>query len=385
MKFIPLLWAGIWRKPGRTVLAVVQILLVFALFGILQGFSSYTQQAIANIDADLLSVHSRGSLSNLPRADYEQIAQVPGVKLANFYNFLGATYQISTQQFLVVVTDARNWVKITHDIVLAPADVERLARTRTGAVVGDTLMRKYGWKVGQRLPVQIGEMAQQDGSKNWTFDIVGVVRAKDPEAREHSTFILVNYDYINEARAADKNMVEQYWVRVTDPRRAGAVADAIDRLFANSAYETRTESAREMAQQQMRSIGDLDFVVHLIIGATMFSLLFSIGALLMQTVRERTPELAVLKTVGFTDGLVVAILIVEAALLCVVSAGLGLGLAMLLFWIAERTAFWSNSVQVPASVLAAGAGLALLLAAASAALPAWRGQRLQVAEALAGR
>jgi putative ABC transport system permease protein len=384
MRFLPLLWAGIWRKPGRTVLAVVQILLVFALFAMLQGFSSYTRQAIANIDADLLSVHSRGSLSNLPRADYEQIVQVPGVKLANFSNYFGATYQIPTQQFLVIITDAHNWMKMTHDIVVAPADVERLARTRTGAVVGDALMRKYGWKVGQRLPVQIG-IAQQDGAKNWTFDIVGVLRMKDPEAREHSTFIVVNYDYINEARAADKNMIQQYMVRVTDPRRAGAVADAIDRLFANSAYETRTESLREMAQQQMRSIGDLDFVIHAIVGAVLFSLLFSIGALLMQTVRERTPELAVLKTVGFTDGAVVAILIVEASLLCVVSACLGLGLAMLLFWIAERTNFWPNYVQVPASVLAAGAGLALLLAAASAALPAWRGQRLQVAEALAGR
>jgi putative ABC transport system permease protein len=384
MKFLPLLWAGIWRKPGRTVLAVVQILLVFALFGLLQGFSSYTQQAIAGIDADLLSVHSRGSYSNLPRADYEQIRQVPGVKLVNFANYFPATYQIPKQSFLVIITDARNWTAMTHDIVVAPADVERLARTRTGAIVGDALMRKYGWKVGQRLPVQI-DVAQQNGSNNWTFDIVGVLHMKDPEAREHSTLIVINYDYFNEARATDKSMIQQYMVRVTDPRRAGAVADAIDGLFANSAYETRTESVREMAQQQMRSIGDLDFVIHAIVGAVMFSLLFSIGALLMQTVRERTPELAVLKTVGFTDGAVVAILVVEASLLCVVSACLGLGLAALLFWIAERINFWPNYVQVPATVLAAGAGLALLLAAASAALPAWRGQRLQVADALAGR
>ena len=384
MKFLPLLWAGIWRKPGRTVLAAVQILLVFALFGMLQGFSTYTRQTIANIDADLLSVHSRGSFSNLPRADYEQIRQVPGVKLVNFANYFPATYQIKTQQFLVIITDARNWTEMTHNIVIAPADVERLARTRTGAIVGDALMRKYGWKVGQRLPVQI-DVAQQNGSKNWTFDIVGVLHMKDQEAREHSTFIVINYDYFNEARAADKSMIQQYMVRVTDPRRVGAVADAIDRLFANSAYETRTESVREMAQQQTRSIDDMEFVIHAIVVAVMFSLLFSIGALLMQTVRERTPELAVLKTVGFTDGTVVVILIVEASLLCVVSACLGLALAMLLFWIAERTNFWPNYVQVPGTVLAAGAGLALLMAAASAALPAWRGQRLQVAEALAGR
>lgn len=384
MKFVPLLWAGIWRRPGRTVLAVVQILLAFTLFGLLQGFSSYTRQAIANIDADLLQVHSRGSFSNLPRADYEQIVQVPGVKLTNFANYFQATYQIPTQQFLVIITDARNWTAMTHDVVIAPTDVERLAHTRTGAIVGDALMRKYGWKVGQRLPVQI-DIPQQDGSKNWIFDIVGVLYMKEAEAREHSSFIVINYDYFNEARASDKNMIQQYMVRVADPKRAAAVADAIDRLFANSAYETRTESVREMAQQQMRSIGDLDFVIHAIVGAVLFSLLFSIGALLMQTVRERTPELAVLKTVGFTDGAVVSLLITEASLLCVVSASLGLGLAALLFWIAERINFWPNYVQIPATVVAAGAGFALLLAAASAALPAWRGQRLQVVEALAGR
>jgi putative ABC transport system permease protein len=384
MKFVPLLWAGIWRRPGRTVLAVVQILLAFTLFGLLQGFSSYTRQAIANIDADLLQVHSRGSFSNLPRADYEQIVQVPGVKLTNFANYFQATYQIPTQQFLVIITDARNWTAMTHDVVIAPTDVERLAHTRTGAIVGDALMRKYGWKVGQRLPVQI-DIPQQDGSKNWIFDIVDVLYMKEAEAREHSSFIVINYDYFNEARASDKNMIQQYMVRVADPKRAAAVADAIDRLFANSAYETRTESVREMAQQQMRSIGDLDFVIHAIVGAVLFSLLFSIGALLMQTVRERTPELAVLKTVGFTDGAVVSLLITEASLLCVVSASLGLGLAALLFWIAERINFWPNYVQIPATVVAAGAGFALLLAAASAALPAWRGQRLQVVEALAGR
>jgi hypothetical protein len=165
MKFVPLLWAGIWRRPGRTVLAVVQILLAFSLFGLLQGFSSYTRQAIANIDADLLQVHSRGSFSNLPRADYEQIVQVPGVKLTNFANYFQATYQIPTQQFLVIITDARNWTAMTHDVVIAPTDVERLAHTRTGAIVGDALMRKYGWKVGQRLPVQIG-VPQQNGSNN---------------------------------------------------------------------------------------------------------------------------------------------------------------------------------------------------------------------------
>jgi putative ABC transport system permease protein len=384
MKFLPLLWSGIWRKPGRAVLAAVQIIVAFALFGLLQGFSTGVRHALAEIDADVLSVHSRGSFSDLPLAHYAHIKQVPGVKLVSYSNYVGARYQNPKQQLLIIIAEPHDWADMTHDVVIAPAYVEALANTRTGTIVGMALARKYGWKIGQRISLQT-DVAQKNGSKDWAFDIVGFLEHKDPASRNNSTMILINFGYYDEARASDNGMVQQYMVRVADPKRAAAVADAIDNLFANSAYETRTESWREIAQAQFRSLGDLDFTVHAITAAVLFSLLFSIGATLMQNVRERTPELAVLKTVGFTDGAVVALLVAEAALLCLVSAALGLGLARLLYWIASRVNFIGGKLDIPASVLAAGAALAALLALISALLPAWRAMRLQVAEALAGR
>jgi putative ABC transport system permease protein len=384
MKFLPLLWSGIWRKPARAVLAAVQIIVAFALFGLLQGFSTGVRHALAEIDADVLSVHSRGSFSDLPLAHYAHIKQVPGVKLVSYSNYVGARYQNPKQQLLIIIAEPHDWADMTHDVVIAPAYVEALANTRTGTIVGMALARKYGWKIGQRISLQT-DVAQKNGSKDWAFDIVGFLEHKDPASRNNSTMILINFGYYDEARASDNGMVQQYMVRVADPKRAAAVADAIDNLFANSAYETRTESWREIAQAQFRSLGDLDFTVHAITAAVLFSLLFSIGATLMQNVRERTPELAVLKTVGFTDGAVVALLVAEAALLCLVSAALGLGLARLLYWIASRVNFIGGKLDIPASVLAAGAALAALLALISALLPAWRAMRLQVAEALAGR
>jgi putative ABC transport system permease protein len=384
MKFLPLLWSGIWRKPGRAVLAMVQIVVAFALFGLLQGFSTGIKHALAEIDADVLSVHSRGSFSDLPLAHYAHIKQVPGVKLVSYSNYVGARYQKPTQQLLIIIAEPHDWADMTHDVVIAPAYVEALAKTRTGTIVGMALARKYGWKIGQRISLQT-DVAQKNGSKDWAFDIVGFLEHKDPASRNRSTMILINFGYYDEARASDNGMVQQYMVRVADPKRAAAVADAIDNQFSNSAYETRTESWREIAQAQFRSLGDLDFTVHAITAAVLFSLLFSIGASLMQNVRERTPELAVLKTVGFTDGAVVALLVAEAALLCLVSAALGLGLARLLYWIASRVNFIGGKLDIPASVLAAGAALAVSLALISAMLPAWRAMRLQVAEALAGR
>jgi putative ABC transport system permease protein len=285
---------------------------------------------------------------------------------------------------LIIIAEPHDWADMTHDVVIAPAHVEALAKARTGTIVGMALARKYGWKIGQRISLQT-DVAQKNGSKDWAFDIVGFLEHKDPAMRNNSTMILINFSYYDEARASDNGMVQQYMVRVADPKRVAAVADAIDDQFSNSAYETRTESWREIAQAQFRSLGDLDFTVHAITGAVLFSLLFSIGASLMQNVRERTPELAVLKTVGFTDGAVVSLLVAEAALLCLVSAALGLGLARLLYWIASRVNFIGGKLDIPASVLAAGAALAVFLALISAMLPAWRAMRLQVAEALAGR
>lgn|SRR5690348_8669062 len=383
LRFLPLVWTGIWRRPGRTTLALMQILLAFTLFGILQGWQSGVSSAIAHIDADLLSVHPRGGFGDLPRADFDAIRQVPGVRMVNLANYFMADYQNPDQHVLVIATLPGNWAQITHDVIVPPAAVAALEHARTGAIVGDALMRKYGWKVGQKLPLQ-SRVAQRNGSTDWSFDIVGVLRMKDADARSHSTFIVINNDYYDEARALDRGMVSQYLLRVNDPGQADEVAAAIDRRFDNSTYETRTEPMREMAQQSMSSIGDINLVIRAIVGAVLFSLLFSIGALLMQSVRERSGELAVLKAIGFSDRTVMSLLVAEATLLCLVSAGLGLALAWILFWIAERIDFWPLHIQLSAPVLARGAGLAAVLAAASALLPARRGLRLPVARAMAG-
>jgi putative ABC transport system permease protein len=384
MRFLPLVWSGIWRKPGRAVLALVQILLAFALFGLLQGWQTGVTSAIAHIDADILSVHPREGFGDLPRAYFDRIQQLPGVRVANLANYFDVTYQNPKQHFLVISTLPRNWARMTSDVVVPPEAVAAMERARTGAIVGDALMRKYGWKIGQHLPVQ-SSIPQRNGSTGWGFDIVGVLRMKDPVARNHSTFIVINNDYYDEARAHDRGMVEQYMVRVRDAKQANAVAAAIDRMFTNSSYETRTEPLREMAQQGMRSIGDLNLVIRAIIGAVLFSLLFSIGALLMQSVRERTGELAVLKAVGYSDRAVMVLLVTEATLLCLVSAALGLAASWGLFWLAERLNFWRQYIQLTAPVVALGAALALLLALVSSLLPAWRGLRLPVARAMAGR
>jgi putative ABC transport system permease protein len=196
-------------------------------------------------------------------------------------------------------------------------------------------------------------------------------------------FMLVNYAYFDEARQSDRGTVQVYYIKVFDPRQGLSVARAVDRLFANSSDETRTESLREVAQSGLQSIGDLDFVIRAVVGAALFALIFSTTAMMVQSIRERTAEFAVLKTLGFSDGSVFWIVLFEVLSLFIAAAALGIGLASQVLPAARH--FTQLNVTMPGSVALVGLSMAAVLALVTALLPAVRAQRLQVVDALAGR
>lgn len=380
MKYFPLIWYGIWRKRGRAILILSQILVAFVLFGLLQGMKSGMDQAIGKLSADLFIVRRSVGFAPLPLAIYSQIQSVPGVKSVSYQAVLPGTYQNPKQQVIAIATEVRSAVATIPGVIVAEEAIAAMERTRAGAVVSNDLARKYGWKTGDHIPLQ-SPLPRKDGSKEWAFDIVGTF--EPGEQSLSSEFMIINFAYFDEARQGQNGAVQMYYLKVDDPKQALAVTQAVDNRFINSSNETRTESIREMVQSQMQSIGDMNYVVRAIVGAVMFALLFSTGAMMMQSTHERTPELAVLKTLGFTDRKVFYLILIEAVILCVASAALGLALAARLIPLAKR--FVQIDLVMPQSVMLAGAIMAIALALISAALPAWRGLRLQVAEALAGR
>src|SRR6185295_11378184 len=177
---------------------------------------------------------------------------------------------------------------------------EAMRRMRTGAIIGPELVRLYGWKIGDRVTVRSPVWAQADDSNDWTFDIVGVYGIPDGAFPADGNF-WINYDYFDEARVFAKGTVTFYTVRVEDAERAAAVSAEIDALFANSAFETLTQSERDFFRAQIDRVGNIGFIVSSIIGAVLFALLFVTGNTMMQSIRERVPELAVLKTYGFSN------------------------------------------------------------------------------------
>ena len=196
-------------------------------------------------------------------------------------------------------------------------------------------------------------------------------------------FIVANYDYLNEARVLNKGTVRNFYAMIADPKRAAEMSDTIDRVFANSSNETKTASFRENAQQQMRSIGDLNFLIRSVISAVLVALLFSITTIMMQTIRERTPELAVLKTLGFRNRSIFLMVVGESLLVCMVAALIGLALASGRLPLHREVR--TRDCAMPLSVVGFGMLGAVLVALITAALPASRAARLQVVDALAGR
>jgi putative ABC transport system permease protein len=379
MRFLPLFWSGIWRKPGRTALIFLQVSVAFALFGMLQGLKTGVDRAAAAARADLLIVHSRLSYlaAPLPAGSLEQIESVPGVKLAVPVDIFGATYQKSTQGLgVVAISLVKDWPS-AFTFTIAPEYLAAFQKLRTATLVREELAAKYGWKIGDRIPL-MSNTAQMSGSTDWAFDIVGTFSDSDVGSGRDN--ILINLAYLEEARVLGKGTVQHFNVAISDPKQAVAVADEIDRHFANSPQETKTESLLELAQAQAQSIGDMDFLIRAIVGAALAALLFATASMMMQSIRERRVELAVLKAVGFTDRTVFLLILAEALLVCVAAAAFGLALATLLLPIA---AIFVVGLTMPKIVIAIGLGLAIIVALISAAVPAAQAARLKVATALA--
>ncbi len=381
MKFLPLIWAGLWRKPTRSVLTLLSIVIAFLLFGLLQGVDVAINKSVEGANVDRLNVMSRINFTeSLPFAYLNQIETVPGVNGVAYESWFGTWYQDQKNFVFSFPIDPERYFAIYPEIHLAHDQLDAMIRTRTGAIIGARLAKKYGWKIGDHVPLHSTIWTRADGTSDWTFDIVGIYDMDD-ESRANTFFF--NHTYFDEARSFGKGRVGWYIVRVADPTKAAAVADAIDGLFLNSSDETKTQSEKEFSASFLKQFADIDFIVDSILGAVFFALLFLTGNTMMQSLRERIPEIAVLKTLGFTDGGVLGLILSESVVLSVSAALIGLAIAAVVFPLLIKL----NDSPTPMApvVVVWGVLAAIGLAIVTGLPPAWRARRLSIVDALAGR
>jgi putative ABC transport system permease protein len=382
VKYLVLVWAGLWRKKARTILTMLSVVIAFLLFGLLQGINQGMNHVFQSLNVDRLYVQSRISMSDgLPLSYLKRIQSVPGVRAVTHWSYFGGFYQDVQNSLPVFAIDASTQFAVYPKIKIPKDQIAAMQRTRTGAIVSAEIAAKYGWQIGDKVPLQTSIWTKKDGSDTYPVDVVGIMDISAYNAGSFPAFY-INYDYLDEARAFGNGSVLYYIVSIDDPRRGSAIAAAIDALFANSSDETTTQTEQVFAQSQIKQVGDINLIANSIVGAALFTLLFLTGNTMMQSVRERIPELAVLKTLGFSDRKVLALILLEATFLCVIAGLVGLGLARMAFLMMGSL---FGALSPSALVLEAGLGIAVLLAVVSGLPPAWRSTRINIVDALAGR
>jgi putative ABC transport system permease protein len=385
VKYLPLLWAGLWRKPTRTVLTVLSIAVAFLLFGVLQGVIAGFEGARAKLSDTRLRVTNRANLIEpIPIAYKSQIDAVPGVNAVSYFVIFYGYFQDPKNGFSIAAVDVDTWLDAISNFHVPQDQRSAMHTTRTGALVGMELMKRFGWHIGDKISLHSMLWVNKDGSAEWPLDIVGIVNGGPGDDPDFGRELYFNYDYLDLTRTARAGTVSQFVVSPKPGTDPNEIANAIDRLFANSSNETSTMIEREWFASMSRNVGDVQMFVNWIVGAVLFTLLFLAGSTMSQSVRDRLSEFGVLKALGFGDTRVWMMIVAEAVLLSLVAAVLGLAGAAAVFPAVFKSVAGATGT-LPLRIVPAGVAIALLLAATSATLPAARARRLTIVQALSGR
>ncbi len=387
MKYLQLVWAALLRHKARTLFTLLSVAAAFLLFGLLdsvRGAFAGAGSSVAGLNR-LVTVSKISFTLQLPKSLLERIQAVPGVAEVTYANWFGGIYQ-DQKNFFPNQAVAGNYLDVFPEWKISAAERDAFRNTRTGAVVGASLAQRFHWKLGDKIPLQGTIFPQKNGSNTWTFDLVGIYRVPDPQQRSQENALLFNWDYFDEARAFGNGNIGWYVIRVADPKAADRVAQAIDALSANSDHETKTQSEHAFQLAFVSQFGDIGLIVGAIMAAVFFTLILLTGNTMAQAVRERIPELAILKTVGFTSGSVLGLLLAEAVLLLLLGGVIGVLLAGLIANGLQLTmGITLPPIVTGVAVWMRSLGLMLLIGIVVGAMPAYRGLRLRVVDAMAGR
>lgn len=374
---------NLFRKKTRTTLTLLSVVTAFLLFGLLQAVNVLFSAGADFVGATRLVTQARVSFTQpLPLRLLPQIEGVPGVDKVMWQQWFGAVWQENTQ-LIFFATDPFRLRDVYPEYVMPAEQWQAFNDTRTGMIVGRALADQYGWKIGDKLPISSNIFPQKDGSKAWTFDLVGIYDGKDEQWQRQTNVGWINFAYFDEANQFGSGRAGTFTLSLEDPDQAEQVAQAIDKMFENSPDETKTQTERDFNIGFFKQIGDIGLIVRWILFAVFFTLLLVVGNTMAQSVRERVPELAILKTLGFSDASVLGFVLAEALLICVIGGLVGMGIATFIGNLAGRGG--NFPLAVDGSVWLTGLAAMLLMSVAVGLLPALRAQRLKIVDALAGR
>jgi putative ABC transport system permease protein len=384
MRFLHLVWRNLMRRKIRTVITVLTIMVAFVLFGALMAIRAAFSMGIDVAGADrLMMIHKVSIIQPLPRSYGDRIRTTEGVTELSHANWFGGYFQEPSNFVQSMAVDPESWLRMYPEFELPEDQKKAWLANRVGAVIGVDLAKRLNWKLGDRVPLISPIYRKPDGSP-WEFTIDGIYTSTKPGVDKTQFFF--HYDYLNEALRNLPGMADQvgwYAFRVADPSTSDQLAKRIDAMFANSSAETKTATEKAFVSDFAKQIGDIGAIMMAIAGIVMFFILFVAGNAMAQSVRERINELGVLKTLGFGDGRILSLVLLESCTIAVVGGGLGLVLAWtFITLVGDPTGGLLPIFHLPPRDLILGALLVAALGLGTGLVPAFQASRLKIVDAL---
>jgi putative ABC transport system permease protein len=381
-KHLPLLWANLGRKKLRTGLTLASIIVAFLLFGLMQTLriALTGNPELAGVDR-LVTIHKIAIIQPLPESYLNRIRAVDGVKVACSHDWFGGVYQDDRNQLPAIAVDVPTFFQVYAEYSLPPEQKEAWLRDRTGVIVGKLVAQRFGWKVGDTIPLRSNIWVQKDGTNTWPMKVVGIYDAGNGDNQS----MYFHHEYLDESRGGGvpKGTIGWVVVRVQDPARSADVARTIDAMFANSSTETKTATEKAFIQGFANQMGNIGALITAVAAAVFFTMLLVTANTMGQSIRERLNEIGVMKTLGYSGFSVTALVLGEALLVTAIGGTIGLALAALFSTaIGSAVAQFFPVLGMPPSTYAVGALLILLLGGVAAAQPCAQAARLKIVDAL---
>jgi putative ABC transport system permease protein len=377
MKYFPLIWANLMRRKVRTTFTLLSVFIAFMLFAVLGAVNQAFTGGVNLADANRLVVTNRvGLINSMPINYADRIATVPGVGAITWQEWVGAYFQDPRQPITGFGVDEDSFLNVHDDMQVPPDQAQAWLKDRQGVLIGETVAKHYGWKVGDHFPLRSNIWRDKQGNSTWDVTVDGIYHGGPGDE------LLMHYKYLDDTRAFRNNQVGMFMLKISNPERGAAVSEQIDQMFANSDAETKTSTEKAFVQGFAAMLGNIGKIVTGIVTAVLFSMLLVIANTMAQSIRERTSELAVLKALGFSRRGVGFMVLAESLLVTALGGVLGLLLgAGIAGGIGSKLPFVQDFHTPPAS-MALGILLMLSLGMLAGLLPAVQAMRLQVATAL---
>jgi putative ABC transport system permease protein len=381
-RWLPLVWANLRRRKLRLVFTFISILLAFLMFGMLDALRTSLSQAVNLAGADRLMLQSKVNITvSNPRSHYEKVKAVPGVRAVAPFNWFGGVYKDSKQQIQVQATDPEEFMKVYPEVHLKPEELAAWKNDRQAIVIGQALADQYGWKIGQRIPLRSDIWRKTDGTDTWEFNIVGIYTVEGSGWDKRSA--MFQYDYFNESLQFGKDLVGWMVIKVANPDDSDKIASKIDSMFANSSNETKTATERVFIKQFLEQVGNIGLILVSVTTAVFFTMLLVTANTMAQSVRERTNEIGVLKTLGFSGESILGLVLLESLFLTFTGGLVGLGLAWFFAkGLGAAIKDYFPVFQIGTNTFLVGAALMLVFGVLTGLWPALTAMRLKIVDAL---